>query len=91
MTDEPAPSRPTDSETTPNPTDATPQEVETGAETRRCNPMGFKPDWLPMAVGSVPSPDPAQGWALILKYLPEIPVWPQLPRCSYLENMYAQF
>jgi methionine synthase II (cobalamin-independent) len=44
-----------------------------------------------MAVGSVPLPDPAQAWDLILKYMPQIPVWPQLPRRSYLENMYAQF
>lgn len=51
----------------------------------------FKPDWLPMAVGSVPVPDPAEAWDLILRYMPQIPVWPQLPRRSYLENMYAQF
>lgn len=52
---------------------------------------GFRPDWLPMAVGSVPVPDAAQAWDVILKYMPQIPVWPQLPRRSYLENMYAQF
>lgn len=52
---------------------------------------GFQPAWLPMAVGSVPLPDPAQAWEWILKYMPQIPVWPQLPRRSYQENMYAQF
>jgi hypothetical protein len=51
----------------------------------------FKPDWLPMAIGSVPVSDVGQAWELILKYMPQIPVWPQLPRRSFLENMYAQF
>jgi hypothetical protein len=53
--------------------------------------LAFKPSWLPMAVGSVPLPDAAQAWDLILRYMPQLPVWPQLPRRSYLENMYAQF
>jgi hypothetical protein len=52
---------------------------------------GFKPNWLPMAVGSVPLASPADAWAWTLKYTPQIPTWPQLPRRSYLENMYAQF
>lgn len=28
---------------------------------------------------------------MISKYLPEIPLWPQLPKRSFLENMYAQY
>jgi len=44
-----------------------------------------------MAIGSVPLPEAGQAWEWILKYMPKIPVWPQLPRRSYLENMYAQF
>jgi len=93
MTDNPALSRPTDGETVlhpagsgtghPDPVGATGPHPLSG--------VGFKPDWLPMAVGSVPLPDPTQAWDLILKYMPQIPVWPQLPRRSYLENMYAQF
>jgi len=51
----------------------------------------FAPNWLPMAVGSVPLANPADAWAWTLKYTPQIPIWPQLPRRSYLENMYAQF
>ncbi len=47
--------------------------------------------WLPLALGSLPLSDAAQAWAWTLKYLPQVPVWPQLPRRSYLENMYAQF
>ena len=46
---------------------------------------------LPTAIGSMPHTDPKQACSLILKYLKEIPVWPQLPRRSFKENMYAQF
>lgn len=28
---------------------------------------------------------------LLLRYLPEVPVWPQLPNCGYMESMYIQF
>ena len=52
---------------------------------------GFEPAWLPTAVGSLPVPDVEQAWSWISTYFPQIPVWPQLPRRSYLENMYAQF
>lgn len=44
-----------------------------------------------MAVGSVPYVDPAEAMRLVLERTPEIPAWPQLPRRSYLENMYVQF
>lgn len=44
-----------------------------------------------MAVGSVPHIDPDEAIRLILERTPEIPAWPQLPRRSYLENMYVQF
>ena len=51
----------------------------------------LNPEWLPIATGSVPLSDVAQAWAWTRKYLPQIPCWPQLPRRSYLENMYAQY
>jgi len=51
----------------------------------------FVPAWLPTAVGSVPLEDVRQAWDWMATYLPQIPVWPQLPRRSYLENMYAQY
>ena len=51
----------------------------------------FAPEWLPMAIGSLPLSDVAQAWSWISEYLPQIPAWPQLPRRSYLENMYVQF
>jgi hypothetical protein len=44
-----------------------------------------------MAVGSLPYEDPEQAIRLVLRCTPEIPAWPQLPRRSFRENMYAQF
>ncbi len=46
---------------------------------------------LPTIVGSMPHADPAKACQLILRYLPDIPAWPQLPRRSFLENMYVQY
>ena len=51
----------------------------------------FKPNLLPTAIGSMPHTDPREACSLITKYLPTIPVWPQLPNRSFQENMYAQF
>ena len=48
-------------------------------------------DCLPTMVGSVPHTDPAKACELVLRYLPDIPAWPQLPRRSFLENMYVQY
>lgn len=39
----------------------------------------------------MPHTDPAEAGAAVLRYLPEIPVWPQLPHRAFLENMYAQY
>lgn len=51
----------------------------------------FQPRWLPFALGSLPHADVSKAWAAVLRYLPGIPTWPQLPRRAYRENMYAQF
>ena len=51
----------------------------------------FQPNWLPIALGGVPHADAIAAWKAILSAFQEIPFWPQLPRRSYLENMYAQF
>lgn len=51
----------------------------------------FSPGCLPAAVGSLPHLNPQDGVDLILKHLPEIPLWPQFPNCSYTESMYIQF
>jgi methionine synthase II (cobalamin-independent) len=39
----------------------------------------------------MPQTDPQAACDLALRYLPEIPVWPQLPRRSPLESMYVQY
>jgi len=51
----------------------------------------FKSNGLPTAIGSMPNLDAGEALDVVLKYLPDIPVWPQLPKRSFLENMYVQF
>ncbi len=51
----------------------------------------FELSGLATAVGSLPHIDPEEACRLVVRFLPEIPAWPQLPRRSFLENMYAQF
>jgi len=46
---------------------------------------------LPTAIGSMPQTDPHSACAQVVRYLRDIPAWPQLPRRSFLENMYAQY
>ena len=53
--------------------------------------QAFRTRGLPTAIGSMPHDDAEAACALMRRYLPDIPAWPQLPRRSPLENMYAQF
>jgi methionine synthase II (cobalamin-independent) len=46
---------------------------------------------LPTAIGSMPHTNPDEACSIIMKYLPDIPVWPQLSRRSLRENMVIQF
>jgi len=46
---------------------------------------------LPTIIGSMPQTDPKEACSIVAKYLPDLPAWPQLPKRSHLENMYAQF
>ena len=46
---------------------------------------------LPTVIGSMPQTDPSATCAQIAHYLKDIPAWPQLPRRSFLENMYVQY
>jgi methionine synthase II (cobalamin-independent) len=57
----------------------------------RIDPHKFEANCSATMIGSLPYTDPQQACSTVLRYLPEIPVWPQLPRRSYLENMYVQF
>jgi len=47
--------------------------------------------FLPPAVGSLPHTDPVAACALVRRYLPAIPAWPQLPRRDFRESLPAQF
>ena len=44
-----------------------------------------------LGIGSLPEIDANKAWLGILYNFPDIPFWPQLPKRSYLENMYLQF
>jgi methionine synthase II (cobalamin-independent) len=46
---------------------------------------------LPTAIGSMPHTNPVEAYSIIMKYLPDIPAWPQLPKRSPMENMIIQF
>jgi methionine synthase II (cobalamin-independent) len=46
---------------------------------------------LPTAIGSMPHTNPGEACSIIMKCLPGIPAWPQLPRRSPKENMIIQF
>jgi len=42
-------------------------------------------------IGSVPFKDPKTACQIIQDSFPKIPFWPQLPKRSFMENMYVQF
>jgi hypothetical protein len=46
---------------------------------------------LPTMIGTLPHKDVAQACALVTHYLRDIPAWPQLPKRTYVENMYTQY
>ncbi len=52
--------------------------------------MDFKPSALPTLIGSLPLSDHVEAVNLILKYTPEIPLWPQLPLYEQ-ERLLSQF
>ncbi|MBU1879558.1 MAG: hypothetical protein KJ734_11455, partial [Chloroflexi bacterium] len=51
----------------------------------------FDLNLLPTAIGSLPHQDPAAGCRAVADVFPQIPIWPQLPQRSFLENMYVQY
>jgi methionine synthase II (cobalamin-independent) len=46
---------------------------------------------LATAIGSMPHTNPDEACSIVMKYLPDIPAWPQLPKRSSKENMVIQF
>ncbi len=42
-------------------------------------------------IGSLPLTDPAAAIALVLRHLPEAPIWPQLPQRGFQEHMGGQY
>ncbi len=46
---------------------------------------------LPTMIGSMPHKDPDAAVRAVLRRLPALPAWPQLPARTPRENMYAQF
>jgi len=50
----------------------------------------FPPNCLPILIGSLPLANHVEAAELIFKYTPEIPLWPQLPKCEK-EGMVRQF
>jgi len=52
--------------------------------------MTFEPNALSTLIGSLPLLDHQEATQLILKYMPEIPIWPQLPKYPK-ERIFSQF
>ncbi|MDA8099080.1 MAG: hypothetical protein M0042_05585 [Nitrospiraceae bacterium] len=46
---------------------------------------------LATGIGSLPVADPDQAAALSIRYLPEAPIWPQLPKLGFREHMDGQY
>ncbi|MEK7449714.1 MAG: hypothetical protein AAB019_09565 [Planctomycetota bacterium] len=53
--------------------------------------MTNKFNFTPTGIGSLPHQDPVKACELILKNLPGIPFWPQLPQRDFKEGMATQF
>ena len=51
----------------------------------------FNPQGLATAIGSLPHPGPEAACRIILESIPEIPIWPQLPRRGLREQMEIQY
>ena len=53
--------------------------------------MEFEPKCMAIAIGSLPHTDIEKAVDLVLKYLPEAPIWPQLPKLAHAESMMIQY
>lgn len=52
---------------------------------------GIELNALPTMIGSVPYTDPVTACEKVLHYLKDVPAWPQMPKRSFVENMYVQY
>ncbi len=53
--------------------------------------MSISFDCMATGIGSFPHTDPDKAAELSLRYLPEAPIWPQLPQRSFREHMDGQY
>ena len=53
--------------------------------------MSFYPQCMATAIGSLPHENPSEACDVILKSIPEIPIWPQLPNTNFRANMEIQY
>jgi methionine synthase II (cobalamin-independent) len=53
--------------------------------------MELEPRFAMIAIGSLPHTDPELACRIMLQAFPEVAAWPQLPKLSFRENMYAQY
>jgi len=53
--------------------------------------MPFDPQCFATAIGSLPHKESSVACDLIFKNIPEIPIWPQLPKADFREAMEIQF
>jgi methionine synthase II (cobalamin-independent) len=53
--------------------------------------MAYDYSCMATGIGSLPLTDPDAAVALALRYLPEAPLWPQLPRRGFREQMAGQY
>jgi methionine synthase II (cobalamin-independent) len=51
----------------------------------------LEPRFAMIAIGTLPLAEPRRACEVMLGAFPEVASWPQLPRLSFRENMYAQF
>ena len=52
--------------------------------------MDFQPSCMATIIGSLPHTDAREAVELVLKYIPQMPAWPQLPKLPH-EDMMIQF
>lgn len=53
--------------------------------------MLFQPQCMVTAIGSLPHKNPSEACDVILKTIPEMPFWPQLPNTNFREEMEIQY